>query len=300
MFLLLALIILFIPQPALAKFGLEKIQDKEKVTVTASIEENRVTIYGYTSPISRVELSSTKVFAVTYSNNLGYFEFDKTILPKDPSDLCLTTTDDSSRLSTPVCIPPPPATNYHTDIGPIILPPTITIDNESIKPNSTTVTSGQSIPNSPIEIYLYQIDSKAPIFPSLDVALAKFRPKSVQAFGLPIFSTISDNLGNYSFNLPTAYATNYRLYSTVKFGDDHSPKSNTLNYRLPSLLWLFWLQNSWLIISLGIFVVTLTLFFYLLYVYFIVPSAKHIRYLPAVFSYPLVAQFTTLSKKSYN
>lgn len=245
------------------------------VNISASIEENRVTIYGYTSPIARVELSSTKVFAVTFSDEFGYFEFDKTILPKNPSDLCLTATDDSSRQSTPVCIPPPPPTNYHTDIGPIILPPTITIENDTIKPNSTTATSGQSIPNSPIDIYLYQIDTNAPIF-----------PKSVQAFGLPIFSTISDALGNYSFNLPTAYATNYRLYSTVKFGEDFSPKSNTLNYKLPSLWWLFWTQNSWLIVTLGIFVLTLTLFFYLIYVYYLSPKPTN-RYLPAIFSYPL-------------
>jgi hypothetical protein len=287
MLLLLFLLTLIFPTPSLAKNGLETVKVKEKVWVTASIEENRVTIYGYTSPLSRVELSSTKVFAVTYSDTTGYFLFDKTILPKNPSDLCLSATDDSSRQSTPICIPSPPSTNYHTDIGPILLPPTITIDADNIRPNSTTATSGQSIPNSPIDIYLYQVDQNAPSF-----------PKSVQAFGLPVFSTMSDDLGNYSFNLPTAYATNYRLYSTVKYNEDLSPKSNTLAYNLPSLWWLFLIQNSWLIVTLFIFVITLTYFFYLIYVYYL--SKPLNRYLPALFSFPLTTYPTIRRKNSYN
>jgi hypothetical protein len=257
---------------------------KQNVTITASIGENCVTIYGYTSPSSRVELTSTKVFAATYSDPAGYYIFDKTILPKDPGELCLSSLDDNSRRSTPVCIPAPPATNYFTNTGPILLPPTITLDSDNIKPGATTIASGQSIPGSQIDIYLYQVNNSAPIF-----------PKSVQAFGLPVFSTVSDSTGNYNFNLPTAYSSDYRLYSTVKYLDSQSPKSNTLTYLLPSLFWLFWQQNSWLIITLAIFVITLTLFFYLIYIYYLAPPSK--RYLPAIFSYPLM-QFNPIVPNS--
>ena len=99
------------------------------VKISASIGENRVSIFGYTAPKVRVELSSQNVFDVTFSNDEGYYLFDKTLLPKNPGELCLSSLDDSGRRSVPTCIPAPPATNYHTDIGPIILPPTITLDS---------------------------------------------------------------------------------------------------------------------------------------------------------------------------
>lgn len=229
--------------------------DQKSVSISAAIEDTRVTIFGYTSPAVRVELTSPKVFAVAYSDTTGYFIFDKTLLPKNPSELCLSSIDDNGRRSTPVCTPAPPATNYHTDTGPIILPPTFTLDSHTA--------SGQSVPNSPIDIHLYQISNQAPLL-----------VKPAQAFELPIFSITSDSQGNYSFSLPTAYASNYRLYSTVKYLDQPSPKSNTLIYHLPSP------TVSYLLLS---FYSTLLLFIILLYLYF--KSKKH--FYPALFSYPL-------------
>ena len=245
------------------------------VKVTASIGKHRVRIYGYGPPHCTIELTSPEVYDSVFSDSDGYFVFDRTILPANPGELCLSAIDQSNRYSTPVCIPPPPLNNYLTDIGPILLSPTLTLDQTRIKPNSTTIASGQSIPNSTINISLYQVNSKTFVF-----------PKSVQAFSLPIFSTVTDELGNYSFNLPTVYSSNYRLYSTVTYQDNPSPKSNTLIYHLPSLLWLFWQQNSWLVISLLIFIITLTAFFYLIYVFYLSRSEK--SYLPALFSFPLV------------
>ena len=233
----------------------------KSVTVSASIGDNRVTIFGYTSPRTRVELSSRKVFAITYSDNTGYFVFDKTLLPKNPSELCLTAIEDCGRNSSPVCIPAPPASNYHTDIGPIILPPTIAIDSEHVVADSTTIASGQSIPNSDIEIHLYQVSDRSVPF-----------VKTAEAFGLPIFNTKTDKDGNYSFNVPTSYQSNYRLYSTVKYFEDFSPKSNTLTYLLPT-------QSNYYFFIL----ILIPLFIFILL--FRRPK-KH--YYPAIFSYPLV------------
>lgn len=269
LYLLLAYQMLFFPQGVILS---DIVVSPAPVSISASISDNRVTITGYTSPTSVVELTSFKVSASVYSDSTGFFVFDRTLLPKNPGELCLSSIDSSSRLSTPVCIPAPPPTNYQTDIGPILLAPTLTLDSDSIKPNSTTVASGQSIPGSQVYIHLYQVDTKAPIF-----------PKSVQAFGLPSYTVHSDTSGNYSFNLPTAYSSNYRLYSTVAFLDNQSPKSNTLMYKLPSLLWLFWLQNSRLIVTLLVFTITLTLFVYLIYIYYL---ASRPRYLPVLYPYP--------------
>jgi len=225
------------------------------VKISASIGENRVTIFGYTAPKIRVELSSQNVFDVTFSDSEGYYLFDKTLLPKNPGELCLSSLDDSGRRSLPTCIPAPPATNYHTDIGPIILPPTITLNSVDA--------SGQSIPNSTVEIHFYQVKDNAPVF-----------VKPAEAFALPVYSTQTDSTGNYSFSLPTAYQSNYRLYSTVKYSDNFSPKSNTLLYLLPTQNYTFIV----VIFSLSIFI-----FLYLLFNYF--KHKKH--YYPAIFSYPL-------------
>ena len=240
--------------------------DKTKnVNVSAAIDDNRVFIFGFTSPNSRVELSNIKVFDVTYSKDNGYFEFDRIILPKDPGELCLLAADDNSRHTNPVCIPPPPPTNYLTNIGPIILPPTLTIDSNSVKANSTTAASGQSIPFSDISIYLYQVDSHAPVI-----------PRPVQAFGLPIFTTRTDQQGNYDLNIPTSLSSDYRLFSTVLFATLPSPKSNTITYALPTA------QNIVVIIPLFFF--SLLLFGYLLYLYF---SKKPVHYFPAIFYFPI-------------
>lgn len=241
------------------------------VSVSASIGQNRVTINGYTSPESRVELSSPRVFAVTYSDKTGYFVFDKTLLPKNPSDLCLISIDNNNRHTTPVCIPPPPETNYYTDIGPILLSPTISLENDTINPNSTVITSGQSIPNSTISLHFYKVDDNAVSF-----------PKEVQAYSLPSLTVTTDKNGNFSLNLPTAYSSNYRLYASSKFNDNYSPKSNTLIYILPSLFYLFLQQNRFLIFLLPLFLFTIIIFVYLLHLYF---QEIPIHFFPAIKNY---------------
>ena len=254
-------------------------------TVTASIGENRVTIFGYTSPNSRVELSSPKVFSVVYSDESGYFVFDKTLLPKNPSDLCLTSFDNSTRSTQPICIPPPPPTNYHTDIGAILLPPTISLENDKINPNSTVISSGQAIPNSIVNIHFYKVNNSGQSFFNLDEALAKFRPKPVEAYSLPPLTATSDNFGNFNLNLPTAYSSDYRLYASAKFEDNYSPKSNTLIYFLPSFFSLFLQRYSFLYFLVPLFVLILNILFTFLYLKSDIHYLRQKTYLPAVINY---------------
>lgn len=236
--------------------------------ITASVGENRVTIYGYTSPNSKVELSNSQVYSQTYSDNSGYFLFDKTLLPKENiSDLCLISTDNNSRQTTPVCFPSPPKTNYHTDIGPILLPPTISLEESDINPNSTVLTSGQAIPNSQVSLSFYKVNDSGQSF-----------IKSAYAYSLPSVSVTTDNFGNFNLTLPTAYASNYRLYATTKFNHDYSPKSNTLLYTLPSLFYLFFQQYPFLKYLIPLLILTLIIFFYLLHL----QKPKPNRFLPVI------------------
>lgn len=265
------LFLLFFLLPNLA-FAIDY-ESTTSTTITASIGQNRVTIYGYTSPNSKVELTSPKVIAFAQSDQNGYFIFDKTLLPKNPSDLCLSSIDNNSRETTPICFPPPPATNYHTDIGPILLPPTISLENNQINPNSTVITSGQSIPHSQVNINFYKVNNSAKSF-----------PKEANAYSLPSITATTDELGNFSLNLPTAYASDYRLYATAKFDNNYSPKSNTLVYILPSLFSIFLEQHPYLIYLLPLFILTLIIFFYLIHL------RSKIYYLPSKFL-PAVRNF---------
>jgi len=226
------------------------LETNQVVTISAQVPANSITIFGYTSPDSRVELSSSKAFAVTYSQSDGYFIFDNLILPRQSQDLCLTSQDESNRLSNPVCIPEPPPINNYTEIGPVLLSPTISLDLQG------QYSSGQSIPNSDIQIYLYQQSSPLSIV------------KTVEAFSLPVFETKSDSRGNYSLNLPNTTATNYRIFATTQYLDSNSPKSNTLLYHPDYFVSLLYLLIPLLIIITSLF--------------FILKKSRR-RFLPAIY-----------------
>ena len=258
-------------------------------TITASIPENRVTIFGYTSPNSRVELSSPKVFAVTYSNLEGYFIFDKSILPRNPSDLCLISFDNHQRTTSPTCIPAPPPYNTHTDIGPILLPPTISLENNQIDPNSTVISSGQAIPNSTVSVNFYKVNDNGQSF-----------IKEAQAYSIPAVTVSTDIFGNYSLNLPTAYSSDYRLYASTKFNDNYSPKSNTLIYFLPSFFTLFLLKYPFLYYLIPIIVIILNILGTYLFLKSDLRYLGPKTYLPAIANYfPVVQNRLPAIKKSF-
>ena len=258
----------------------QTLTDSSSVSVSASIGENEVSIFGYTSPNSRVELTGINIYSLDYSDDTGYFELNSLVLPRNSSELCLQSRDDSGRSSSLVCTPPPPLTNYHTDIGPIILPPTVSLEQDNINPNSTVISSGQSIPKSTVTVYFYKVDDSAQSF-----------PRTVEAYSLPKIETTTDENGNYNINLPTAYSSNYRLYTSVMYDDNFSPKSNTLLYTMPSLFWLFLQQHAYLMVLLPIFIFSLLLFFLLLFLNSstIYNLKSKIKFLPAIrTSYPAI------------
>lgn len=279
MYFLLLFLFLLLPQ------SISALESQSSTTITASIDQNRVTIYGYTSPNSRVELTNSQVFSVSYSDDTGYFIFDKTLLPKvELSDLCLSSIDNDSRETTPVCFPPPPLTNYHTDIGPILLPPTISLEESNINPDSTVLTSGQAIPNSQVSLNFYKVTDSAQAFSSFPDLIAFIKPKPALAYSLPSIAATTDSQGNFSINLPTAYSSNYRLYASTKFNDNYSPKSNTLVYILPSLFYLFLQQYPFVKYLVPLIIIALIITFYLLHL-------RHkTRFLPAVKKYFPVVQ----------
>lgn len=238
------------------------------VNVSAKIENTSITIFGYTCKKCKVEMSNPYIYAATYSNDTGFFLFNKLIIPKKFSDICIVSTDKNNSQSPPTCIASPPATKYHTDIGPILLAPTISLNKSKITPYHTIISQGQGIPNSIIKIHLFKNKDNAVLI-----------PKEAQAYSLPILTIKADNEGNFNFNIPTVYQTNFRLFASSEYLDSSSPKSNTLIYHLPTY------KDYFLFLILPFFVIILTIIFRWIYKRYLTtiklwPALRNIQLLP--------------------
>ena len=238
------------------------------VKISAQIAETSITVFGYTCKKCKVEMSNPYIYASTYSDNKGYFIFDKTIIPKKFHDICIVSTDKHGVQSPPTCIASPPETKYHTDIGPILLAPTISLNKSKITPYHTIASQGQGIPNSTIKIHLFKNKDKANLI-----------PKEVEAYSLPILTIQTNNEGDFNFNIPSVYQTNFRLFANSEYLDSSSPKSNTLIYHLPVY------KDYFLFLILPFFVIILTIIFRWIYKRYLTtiklwPALRNIQLLP--------------------
>jgi len=222
-----------------------------EITVSATIGESRLTLFGWTSPQSLVELQGQRVSESVIANDQGYFFFDRILLPAPRSprsasgvgeveptypELCLTSIDTQSRASFPTCLPPLPrqlAGSFDISIGPVLLPPTLNLSKGSFLPNEQAIAQGLTIPNSEVNIFLANN-----LTPSLRFS---FIP-SVYAYFIPRYQIKADANGHFEFNLPAgppAGGASWRVFATATHLGLPSPKSNTLTFRI--LGWWEWL-----------------------------------------------------------
>jgi len=211
-----------------------------KVTVSATIGEPVLTIFGYTSPSALVKLDGFRTADHVISDTSGYFRFEKVYLPlPDPNypELCLSSVDTQSRLANfPTCLPPLPGGRLNIIVGPVLLPPTISLGKGAFLPTQQVAARGSTIPNAKVKIYLAN-----------DLGQKISLVKSVEAYSLPIYEAQADGNGNYEFNLPNPPAggpSTWRLFASAEFAGSPTPKSNTLIFEI--LNWWGWL---WLAIT---------------------------------------------------
>lgn len=201
-------------------------EEAEKgVTVAAFVGEHTFFLFGHTSPKAKVTLEGIGIFDQTYADKNGYFEFKNRYSPLSSREACLSSQDQFGRLSNPVCLPPFPV-EYDATVGPVLLPPTLSLNKEYYLVGQDAVLSGQSIPNSEIDIALYT-DPK-----NTFVNLLPQIVPSAQAFSFPELKTRSDSQGNFSIRLPSSNPEVYRIFGQVDFKNNPSAKSNTLSYRI--------------------------------------------------------------------
>lgn len=200
---------------------------KTSITPTPIGEQFTVTIFGFTSPKSIVQLYNPSVFAETNSDEKGYFSFSNQSLPVNSPEVCLETKDNFGRSSSPVCIPPIP-TSYEANIGPVIISPTLSSNKSIIYVGDEVQISGQSIPNSQIEISTYTDEEtdKLALFPQV---YAKTNPRTIVS---------TDAQGNFSTRIPTTDKMTVKTFAQVYFEDRPSAQSPTLNLNI-FMNWMF-------------------------------------------------------------
>ena len=180
------------------------------------------TIFGYTSPQAEVTFNSQGIYNKTYADSNGYFIFNNLFSPFSPREACLSSKDQFGRISFPVCLAAFPI-GYNISIGPILISPTISLNKDYYYFNDQIVLSGQTIPNSVVDLSVFVKNQNN--------ILSKII-KPVEAFTFPELTTKSDSKGNFSLSLPSSNSDTFRLFAQTKFNSSMSPASVKLNYEV--------------------------------------------------------------------
>lgn len=190
------------------------------------IGEHRFTLFGYTSPFAEVNFVGQGIADQTTADKNGYFEFKNRFSPFSPREACLSAKDQFGRISPPVCLPPFPV-QYNAIIGPVIMPPTISLNKNSFFVGDQIILSGQTIPNTSVNLSIFTDNYKK----KSGILRLSFI-KNVEAFSIPKIKIFSDSKGNFSISLPSSSSQQYRLFTQANFKNTHSPNSLLLKVKV--------------------------------------------------------------------
>ena len=248
----------------------------KNVGVWAFLGEYHFSLYGYSSPKALVTIEGSGIYDQTYSDDQGYFQFTNRFSPFSPREACLSAKDQFGRTSPPTCLPPFPV-KYDVSIGPVILPPTLSLDKQNYYLGDEIVLFGQTIPDSEVNLSMFfntkprqtlLTQNNAKEFPRCSaffsalfrvfvkpVSAASPKSSSNTSFAFPKFTTKSDDKGNFSISLPSTNFDSYRLFAQTYRESFPSNKSNTLNLQILPwwmiiinfLIFLFSILKPWLI-----------------------------------------------------
>jgi len=223
-----------------------RIQDQRSgsVNVFAFVGDHYFNLYGYTSPQALVTFEGMGIFDQTTADDKGYFEFNNRFSPFSSREACLSSKDQFGRLSSPVCLPPFPV-SYNVTIGPVIMPPTISLDKKDYFIGDEVILSGQTVPNTDVNLSMFgdagkKFEARSTKFETnsnfkililkIISDFALIRP--VEAFTFPKITSMSDSKGNFSINLPSSNPEKYRLFAQVNHVKSISPNSVKLNLEI--------------------------------------------------------------------
>jgi len=242
--------------------------------VSAFIGEYRFTLFGYTSPKALVNFQGLGIFDQAYADDFGYFRFENRFSPFSPREACLTAQDQFGRLTSPLCLPPFPV-NYNVEIGPVIMPPTLSFDKNNYWVGDEVIVSGQTIPNTDVNIKMF--NQEGVLNSTLYTLNLIFKP--VEAFSFPNLNTKADEKGNFVIAFPSTSAKKFRLFAQTQFQNENSPKSINLTVKiLPwwmiivKFFFFIWLLIKSRLLEILILIELTILLIYLLFSYFFHPK----------------------------
>lgn len=234
-------------------------RQKASVTVTATVGEPKLILFGYTSPSAVVRLSGIGVASQTIADLTGYFYFNRVFLPLPTErwvsktkqelaypELYLQAVDTNNRVSSPVILPTLPIGPYEISVGPILISPTITLEKGSYSPGEQIIASGQTMPKSEVTIYLANDQQKKSsnwLWKMMPFSL--FNPQNAYAYFIPKYQIVSDDNGSFQFNLPnnlTEGNVDWKVFASSTYFESPSPKSNTLSFSVLSFWQWLWSQ----------------------------------------------------------
>ena len=270
--------------------GIQQKAQSQSTSVSVFIGDHHFSIFGYTSPYALVTFDGQGIFDQTYADENGFFNIGNRFSPLSQREACLSAKDQFGRISAPICLPPFPI-EYDADIGPIIIAPTVSMNQEYYYMGDKIILSGQTIPNS---------DVNFSVFTNNQDNLLSSVVKPVDAFTFPKISSKSDSKGNFSLSIPSSNPEAFRLFAQTIFDSSMSPTSIKLNFKVMPI-WMIIIQFFTLILSLirGRWLELVIIGEILMVLYFILPLIFHHKNLaivlkknklPAIFDhYPLVS-----------
>lgn len=201
---------------------------QEPVEISVFIGEHRFTLFGYTSPYALVTFSGLGIFDQTNADKNGYFIFKNRFSPFSPREACLTAQDQFGRLTSPVCLPPFP-TDYNVEIGPVIMPPTLSLDKNEYWIGDEMILTGQSVPESQINLSFFS-QKKSNIF--INFLAKKVFLGNVYAQNNKNLQTFTDKKGNFSIKLSSSQVEKLRFFTQVNYDKKISPESRKLTVEI--------------------------------------------------------------------
>jgi len=251
---------------------IEQNQISGGIGITTHVGVSRFSLFGYTSPYAQVNLNSATVTAATTSDKDGYFVFRNLFAPYRPEEACLFSTDTDGIVTHPICIPPFPV-NKDTSIGPVLMPPSISVTKGSMVLGENTYIRGKSIPN--IEVNLSFFNASKARFNFIErflIKLASISPiKSTYALSLSPFNASATKLGNYEIALSGYNPAFYNAFTAGKFRNTSTPKSFTIQIEM--LPWWLKLIRGWIPLLPVLFILLLVPILFLYFKRFFHPHS---------------------------
>lgn len=196
-----------------------------QIQLSVSIGEPKLSLFGYSSPQSLVQLGGNRVAEEVIADKEGYFFFDRIFLPlpnPEYPELCLMAIDTQSRTSFPTCLPRLPIGPYHISVGPVLLSPTISLEKGIFLSQEQIIAEGLTIPHAKVNIFLAN-DRNQKRFSLIP---------QTYAYSLPTYQTKADKNGHFEFNLPNEKESHWKLFAGATFQNSPTPKSNTLSFQI--------------------------------------------------------------------